>query len=46
MGRQPCYDKVGLKKGLWTAEDDYKLVSFLLTNSQCCWRAVPKLAGE
>ena len=47
MGRQPCCDKVGLKKGPWTAEEDQKLViTFLLTNGQCCWRAVPKLAGE
>ncbi|XP_062193074.1 transcription factor MYB20-like isoform X2 [Phragmites australis] len=45
MGRQPCCDKVGLKKGPWTAEEDQKLVSFILGNAQCCWRAVPKLAG-
>ncbi|KAF0899293.1 hypothetical protein E2562_015939 [Oryza meyeriana var. granulata] len=45
MGRQPCCDKVGLKKGPWTVEEDQKLISFLLTNGQCCWRAVPKLAG-
>ena len=46
MGRQPCCDKEGLKKGPWTAEEDQKLVSFiLLGNGQCCWRAVPKLAG-
>ncbi|GLT57647.1 hypothetical protein SLA2020_306040 [Shorea laevis] len=45
MGRQPCCDKVGLKKGPWTAEEDKKLINFLLTNGQCCWRAVPKLAG-
>ncbi|CAN6204407.1 unnamed protein product [Urochloa humidicola] len=45
MGRQPCCDKVGLKKGPWTAEEDQKLVAFLLANGQCCWRAVPKLAG-
>ncbi|XP_052165785.1 transcription factor MYB20-like [Oryza glaberrima] len=45
MGRQPCCDKVGLKKGPWTAEEDQKLITFLLTNGQCCWRAVPKLAG-
>ena len=38
MGRQPCCDKVGLKKGPWTAEEDQKLVSFLLNNGQCCWR--------
>ncbi|KAL9316372.1 hypothetical protein ACSQ67_017373 [Phaseolus vulgaris] len=45
MGRQPCCDKVGLKKGPWTAEEDKKLISFILTNGQYCWRAVPKLAG-
>ncbi|XP_042505658.1 transcription factor MYB20-like [Macadamia integrifolia] len=45
MGRQPCCDKVGLKKGPWTAEEDNKLINFILTNGQCCWRAVPKLAG-
>ncbi|RZC58045.1 hypothetical protein C5167_005348 [Papaver somniferum] len=45
MGRQPCCEKVGLKKGPWTAEEDKKLINFILTNGQCCWRAVPKLAG-
>ncbi|GLU10659.1 hypothetical protein SLE2022_274450 [Rubroshorea leprosula] len=45
MGRQPCCDKVGLKKGPWTAEEDKKLINFIVTNGQCCWRAVPKLAG-
>nr|BBD06026.1 R2R3-MYB transcription factor ODORANT1 [Lilium hybrid division VII] len=45
MGRQPCCDKVGLKKGPWTAEEDKKLINFILNNGHCCWRAVPKLAG-
>ncbi|KAG0513759.1 hypothetical protein BDA96_10G130100 [Sorghum bicolor] len=45
MGRQPCCDKVGMKKGPWTAEEDQKLVGFLLTHGHCCWRVVPKLAG-
>ncbi|XP_042031261.1 transcription factor MYB20-like [Salvia splendens] len=45
MGRQPCCDKVGLKKGPWTADEDKKLINFILTNGQCCWRSVPKLAG-
>ncbi|CAH9086234.1 unnamed protein product [Cuscuta europaea] len=45
MGRQPCCDKLGVKKGPWTAEEDSKLMAFILTNGQCCWRAVPKLAG-
>ncbi|KAI3962425.1 hypothetical protein MKW98_010976 [Papaver atlanticum] len=45
MGRQPCCDKLGVKKGPWTTEEDKKLVNFILNNGQCCWRAVPKLAG-
>ncbi|XP_078444746.1 transcription factor MYB20-like [Wolffia australiana] len=45
MGRQPCCDKSGLKKGPWTAEEDKKLINFILTNGHCCWRAIPKLAG-
>ncbi|GKV17614.1 hypothetical protein SLEP1_g28095 [Rubroshorea leprosula] len=45
MGRQPCCDKLGVKKGSWTAEEDRKLVNFILTHGHCCWRAVPKLAG-
>ncbi|KAJ4777018.1 MYB transcription factor [Rhynchospora pubera] len=46
MGRQPCCDKLGVKRGPWTAEEDKKLINFILTNGgHCCWRAVPKLAG-
>lgn len=45
MGRKPCCDKVGLKKGPWTAEEDKKLINFLATHGQCCWRTVPELAG-
>ncbi|KAG6581192.1 Transcription factor MYB20, partial [Cucurbita argyrosperma subsp. sororia] len=45
MGRQPCCEKVGLKKGPWTAEEDKKLINFILSKGQCCWRALPKLAG-
>ena len=45
MGRQPCCDKQGVKRGPWTAEEDNKLVSFILTHGRYCWRAVPKLAG-
>ncbi|GAV64866.1 Myb_DNA-binding domain-containing protein [Cephalotus follicularis] len=45
MGRQPCCDKLGVKKGPWTADEDKKLINFLFIHGQCCWRAVPKLAG-
>ncbi|CAA2967829.1 ODORANT1-like [Olea europaea subsp. europaea] len=45
MGRKPCCQNVGLKKGAWTAEEDNKLKDFILTNGHCCWKALPKLAG-
>ena len=46
MGRPPCCDKANVKKGPWTAEEDRKLMAFILGNAgRCCWRAVPKLAG-
>ncbi|KAI3452629.1 hypothetical protein Pfo_009293 [Paulownia fortunei] len=45
MGRQPCCEKVGLKRGPWTMEEDNKLMNFILNNGIQCWRLVPKLAG-
>ncbi|KAJ0091213.1 hypothetical protein Patl1_12547 [Pistacia atlantica] len=45
MGRQPCCDKVGLKRGPWTIEEDHKLMNFILSNGIHCWRMVPKLVG-
>ncbi|KAK6116572.1 hypothetical protein DH2020_049678 [Rehmannia glutinosa] len=45
MGRQPCCEKVGLKRGPWTMEEDTKLMNFILNNGIQCWRLVPKLAG-
>ncbi|XP_044504001.1 myb-related protein 315-like [Mangifera indica] len=45
MGRQPCCDKIGLKRGPWTIEEDHKLMNFILYNGIHCWRRVPKLAG-
>ncbi|XP_078441097.1 MYB-like transcription factor ODO1 [Wolffia australiana] len=45
MGRQPCCDKLGLKKGPWTSEEDRRLIEFLSRKGLCSWRALPKLAG-
>ncbi|KAL7093859.1 hypothetical protein ACP275_11G065600 [Erythranthe tilingii] len=45
MGRQPCCEKVGIKRGPWTIEEDSKLNHFILNNGIQCWRLVPKLAG-
>lgn len=45
MVRQPCCDKVGLKRGPWTSDEDRKLINFILNNGIVCWRTTPKLAG-
>ncbi|XP_050234163.1 transcription factor MYB20-like isoform X1 [Mercurialis annua] len=45
MGRKPCCDKIGLKRGPWTIEEDQKLNNFILNNGIHCWRLVPKFAG-
>lgn len=46
MGRKPCCDKMGLKKGSWTAEEDEILVNYINKNGgHGSWRSLPKLAG-
>ncbi|KAF9608261.1 hypothetical protein IFM89_008546 [Coptis chinensis] len=45
MGRSPCCDENGLKKGPWTPEEDQKLVQYIQKNGHGSWRALPKLAG-
>ncbi|XP_073005179.1 transcription factor MYB102-like [Typha latifolia] len=45
MGRAPCCDKNGLKKGPWTQEEDEKLISYIRKHGQGNWRNLPKNAG-
>jgi len=45
MGRAPCCDKMGLKKGPWTPEEDQKLVAYIQLYGHGSWRALPKHAG-
>ncbi|KAL9139961.1 hypothetical protein ABFS82_14G005400 [Erythranthe guttata] len=45
MGRSPCCEKTGLKKGRWTAEEDEKLVNYIKANGDGSWRSLPKNAG-
>jgi hypothetical protein len=45
MGRAPCCEKVGLKKGRWTAEEDEKLTKYIQANGEGSWRSLPKNAG-
>ncbi|KAK9095522.1 hypothetical protein Scep_026991 [Stephania cephalantha] len=45
MGRAPCCDDNGLKKGPWMPEEDQKLIDYIQSHGHGSWRALPKLAG-
>ncbi|GMI93125.1 myb domain protein 16 [Hibiscus trionum] len=45
MGRSPCCDKVGLKKGPWTPEEDQKLLAYIEEHGCGSWRGLPAKAG-
>uniref|UniRef100_A0ACD6A2N2 Uncharacterized protein n=1 Tax=Avena sativa TaxID=4498 RepID=A0ACD6A2N2_AVESA len=45
MGRSPCCDKIGLKKGPWTPEEDEKLLAHIEEHGHGSWRALPSKAG-
>ncbi|CAF2089527.1 transcription factor MYB111 [Brassica rapa] len=45
MGRAPCCEKIGLKRGRWTAEEDEILTNYIQTNGEGSWRSLPKKAG-
>nr|AID21642.1 At4g21440p-like protein [Arabidopsis lyrata] len=45
MGRSPCCEKNGLKKGPWTSEEDQKLVDYIHKHGYGNWRTLPKNAG-
>ncbi|RZS11618.1 hypothetical protein BHM03_00042984, partial [Ensete ventricosum] len=46
MVRAPCCEKMGLKKGPWTPEEDQVLVDYIHRHGHANWRALPKQAGE
>ncbi|KAK6129437.1 hypothetical protein DH2020_036813 [Rehmannia glutinosa] len=45
MGRAPCCEKVGLKRGRWTTEEDEILRKYIEANGEGSWRSLPKNAG-
>ncbi|XP_019241097.1 PREDICTED: transcription repressor MYB4-like isoform X2 [Nicotiana attenuata] len=45
MVRAACCEKVGLKKGKWTAEEDELLVNYIQVNGEGSWKSLPKKAG-
>ncbi|KAK4750089.1 hypothetical protein SAY87_027538 [Trapa incisa] len=45
MGRPPCCDKTGVKKGPWTPEEDILLVSYIQEHGPGNWKTVPTHTG-
>nr|URY18915.1 MYB protein [Zanthoxylum bungeanum] len=45
MGRPPCCEKIGVKKGPWTPEEDIVLVSYIQEHGPGNWRLVPTNTG-
>ncbi|XP_057467758.1 myb-related protein 330-like [Actinidia eriantha] len=43
--RKPCCDKQDTNKGAWTKQEDQKLVDYIRTHGEGCWRTLPKAAG-
>lgn len=46
MVRAPCCEKMGMKKGPWTPEEDQVLVDYIQQYGHGNWRALPKHAGK
>ncbi|KAI7748728.1 hypothetical protein M8C21_005752, partial [Ambrosia artemisiifolia] len=45
MGRAPCCEKIGLRRGRWTEEEDQILSSYIQKHGEGSWRSLPKNAG-
>ncbi|ONI04940.1 hypothetical protein PRUPE_6G349200 [Prunus persica] len=45
MVRAPYCEKMGLKKGPWTPEEDDTLIAYIRQHGHFNWRALPKQAG-
>ena len=45
MGRKPCCDKHGVKRGAWTPEEDEILIDYIKKKGHGRWRSLPKHAG-
>ncbi|PON66412.1 MYB transcription factor [Trema orientale] len=45
MGRRPCCEKNGVRKGAWTPEEDQILVSYIKNHGHGTWGSLPKHAG-
>ncbi|XP_031489842.1 transcription factor MYB26-like [Nymphaea colorata] len=45
MGHHSCCSKQKVRRGLWSPEEDEKLINYITTYGLGCWSSVPKQAG-
>ncbi|KAM3699453.1 hypothetical protein ACJW30_05G027600 [Castanea mollissima] len=45
MGHHSCCNKQKVKRGLWSPEEDEKLINYISNYGHGCWSSVPKLAA-
>ncbi|KAK1265637.1 Transcription factor MYB86 [Acorus gramineus] len=45
MGHHSCCNKQKVRRGLWSPEEDEKLIQYISTYGHGCWSSVPRLAG-
>ncbi|XP_057471181.1 MYB-like transcription factor 4 [Actinidia eriantha] len=43
--RKPCCDKQDNNKGAWSKKEDQKLIDYIRTHGEGCWRTLPQAAG-
>lgn len=43
--RKPCCDKEDTNKGAWSKQEDQKLIDYIQSHGEGCWRSLPKAAG-
>ena len=41
----PCCDKPSMKRGLWSEEEDAKMLEYVSKHGKGKWTSVPKKAG-
>ncbi|KAK1311670.1 Transcription factor MYB86 [Acorus calamus] len=46
MGHHSCCNKQKVRRGLWSPEEDEKLIQYISTYGHGCWSSVPRLAGQ
>lgn len=43
--RKPYCENEGTTKGAWSKQEDQKLIDYVTTHGEGCWRSLPKAAG-